>query len=237
MPKIYKKDIIDFFSKSKQACFSTRTNGSAKSTYNGQRDRVRFLKFFSLTRISHVRDFVPSRLLLPEKSRERVATRLVDREVNSLEYTSLESPSRGETFTIVGGPRSTADNERVEKLSLDQPDVSLRARAFIRSFFFLAPSKFRARIEIEARSPGDREAFPKMYNKFLSVFRHPLSSPPPSHTRLLVPPKLHTGTKRSLRPARFPMHLFFFYFLSPSITAFFLVLSFFYLLFFTITFF
>lgn len=40
-----------------------------------------------------------------------------------------------------------------------------------RALSVLAPSKFRARIEIEARSPGDRESFPKMYNKFLSVFR------------------------------------------------------------------
>lgn len=40
-----------------------------------------------------------------------------------------------------------------------------------RALSVLAPSKFRARIEIVARSPGDRESFPKMYNKFLSVFR------------------------------------------------------------------
>lgn len=40
-----------------------------------------------------------------------------------------------------------------------------------RALSVLTLSKFQARIEIEARSPGDRESFPKMYNKFLSVFR------------------------------------------------------------------
>jgi len=50
-----------------------------------------------------------------------------------------------------------------------------------------------------------------MYNKFLSVFRVI------SRTQTTRFTKVHTGTKRSLESARFPMHSFIPF---PSITAF-----------------
>lgn len=131
-------------------------NGSAK--YYGQRDRVRF-RFF--LHAFNIRDFAPSTPLLPEKSRER-RTRTCGPRSESLGM-PLDAVARRDIHNR--GPDRPLMTARW-KFSLDQP-MSLFARV-IRS---LAPPKFRARVEIEARSPGDRESFPKMYNKFLSVFR------------------------------------------------------------------
>lgn len=94
---------------------------------------------------------------------------------------------------------------------------------------YLAPSKFRARIEIEARSPYDRNHSRKMYNKFLSFFFF-VSSPrtqsdsffQSTHFRKTLIYKTRLNTLFFIYPTRSPLYIID---LSSSLSLFFTITS------------